>query len=42
VGHGDKIFTNPQQNLFFENALLWLGGRDSGGLLSQRGTQRPR
>lgn len=27
MGHGDKIFTNPQQNLFFENALLWLGGR---------------
>jgi type 1 glutamine amidotransferase len=42
VGHGDKIFTNPQQNLFFENALLWLGGRDSGGLLSPPGTQRPR
>lgn len=28
MGHGDKILTNPQQNLFFENALLWLGGRD--------------
>ena len=42
VGHGDKIFTNPQLNLFFENALLWLGGRDSGGLLSPPGTQRPR
>jgi type 1 glutamine amidotransferase len=27
MGHGDKILTNPQQNLFFENALLWLGGR---------------
>ncbi len=25
VGHGDKIFTDPTQNLFFENALLWLG-----------------
>jgi type 1 glutamine amidotransferase len=25
MGHGDKIFTNPSQNLFFENALLWLG-----------------
>jgi type 1 glutamine amidotransferase len=28
MGHGDKILTNPQQNLFFENALLWLGMRD--------------
>jgi type 1 glutamine amidotransferase len=28
MGHGDKILTNPQQNLFFENALLWLGGRE--------------
>jgi uncharacterized protein len=27
MGHGDKIFTNPQQNLLFEDALLWLGGR---------------
>jgi type 1 glutamine amidotransferase len=27
MGHGNKIFTSPQQNLFFENALLWLGGR---------------
>jgi len=27
MGHGNKIFTNPQQNLFFENALLWLIGR---------------
>lgn len=27
MGHGDKIFTNPQQNLFFEDALLWLGGQ---------------
>jgi type 1 glutamine amidotransferase len=27
MGHGDKILTNPLQNLFFENALLWLGGR---------------
>jgi hypothetical protein len=26
MGHGDKIFTNPQQNLLFEDALLWLGG----------------
>ncbi len=25
MGHGDKIFTNPQQNRFFESALLWLG-----------------
>jgi uncharacterized protein len=28
MGHGDKILTNSTQNLFFENALLWLGGRD--------------
>lgn len=27
MGHGNRIFTNPQQNRFFENALLWLGGR---------------
>jgi hypothetical protein len=27
MGHGDKILNSPQQNLFFENALLWLGGR---------------
>jgi type 1 glutamine amidotransferase len=25
MGHGDKIFTNPQQNVLFEDALLWLG-----------------
>jgi len=25
MGHGNKIFASPQQNLFFENALLWLG-----------------
>jgi uncharacterized protein len=25
VGHGAKIFTNPEQNHFFEEALLWLG-----------------
>ncbi len=28
MGHGDKILTSPQQNVFFENALLWLGGRN--------------
>jgi hypothetical protein len=28
MGHGDKIFTNPQQNRLFEDALLWLGGRN--------------
>jgi type 1 glutamine amidotransferase len=27
VGHGAKIFDSPTQNLFFERALLWLGGR---------------
>lgn len=27
MGHGNKILTSPQQNKFFENALLWLGGR---------------
>ncbi|MBB6143585.1 type 1 glutamine amidotransferase [Silvibacterium bohemicum] len=25
VGHGNKIFTEPTQNIFIENALLWLG-----------------
>ncbi|WP_158752188.1 ThuA domain-containing protein [Acidobacterium sp. S8] len=29
MGHGDKIFADPKQNRFFENALLWLGGRRS-------------
>jgi uncharacterized protein len=30
MGHGDKILTCPQQNRFFENALLWLGtGRNT-------------
>lgn len=28
MGHGNKILTSPVQNRFFENALLWLGGRD--------------
>lgn len=28
MGHGGKIFDNPQQNAFFARALLWLGGRD--------------
>ena len=27
MGHGNEILTSPVQNLFFENALLWLGGR---------------
>lgn len=27
MGHGNKIFTSEVQNRFFENALLWLGGR---------------
>jgi uncharacterized protein len=27
MGHGDKIFTNPQQNQLFEDALLWIAGR---------------
>jgi uncharacterized protein len=27
MGHGNKIFTSQQQNQFFENALLWLGGQ---------------
>jgi type 1 glutamine amidotransferase len=25
MGHGDKIFTNTEQNKLFENAILWLG-----------------
>jgi uncharacterized protein len=28
MGHGDRIFDNPTQNLLFENTLLWLGGRN--------------
>jgi type 1 glutamine amidotransferase len=28
VGHGNKILTSPIQNRFFENAILWLGGRE--------------
>ena len=27
MGHGNKIFDSKLQNSFFENALLWLGGR---------------
>lgn len=27
MGHGNKILTSPVQNRFFENAILWLGGR---------------
>jgi type 1 glutamine amidotransferase len=27
MGHGDKIFTDKQQNQLFEDSLLWLGGR---------------
>lgn len=28
MGHGGKILADSTQNLFFENALLWLGGRN--------------
>jgi uncharacterized protein len=28
MGHGGKILTSATQNKFFENALLWLGGRN--------------
>lgn len=27
MGHGSKIFDSATQNLFFEKAVLWLGGR---------------
>jgi type 1 glutamine amidotransferase len=27
MGHGAKIFDNPQQNRMFEDAILWLGGK---------------
>lgn len=27
MGHGDKIFTSPDQNKLFENAILWLRSR---------------
>ena len=27
MGHGDKIFTDANQNCLFENALRWLGRR---------------
>jgi type 1 glutamine amidotransferase len=27
MGHGDKIFTDADQNRLFENAILWLGNR---------------
>ena len=27
MGHGDKIFTSPDQNKLFEDAILWLGTR---------------
>src|SRR5882757_5398326 len=28
MGHGDKIFVDTRQNHMFEDALLWLGGRN--------------
>ena len=28
MGHGDKIFDSADQNKLFENAVLWLGGRN--------------
>lgn len=28
MGHGNKILTSSAQNRFFEDALLWLGGRN--------------
>jgi uncharacterized protein len=28
MGHGNKILTSTVQNRFFENAILWLGGRE--------------
>jgi type 1 glutamine amidotransferase len=27
MGHGDKIFDSQQQNMLFEDALLWIGKR---------------
>jgi hypothetical protein len=27
MGHGSKILNSATQNLFFEKALLWLGGQ---------------
>jgi uncharacterized protein len=30
MGHGDKIFDSPQQNLLFSNAFLWLVKHKSG------------
>jgi type 1 glutamine amidotransferase len=39
MGHGNKIFANPQQNLFFESALLWLG-RQSGAASAQERAPR--
>ena len=27
MGHGDKVLTNPTQNLMFEDAILWLGSK---------------
>ena len=27
MGHGNKVFTSDTQNLMFEDAILWLGGR---------------
>jgi hypothetical protein len=28
MGHGDRIFTNPAQNKFFENGILCLLGKN--------------
>jgi type 1 glutamine amidotransferase len=30
MGHGDQIFSSPEQNRMFEDAILWLGGKESG------------
>ena len=27
MGHGDKVFTDPTQNLMLEDAILWLGSK---------------
>lgn len=38
MGHGDKIFSSPTQNVLIENATLWLGaGRRDVGAAAGRG-----
>jgi uncharacterized protein len=40
MGHGDKIFTDAQQNLMFEDAVLWLAHHNNHGRHREHGGKR--